>query len=250
MRMRPAPSPAHKRCSRSRPRMRRASAARREHRTALSAGAFPRPRALSGDGSRRSPVRAGPRVVAGSRPSVAAGGRTHARRRGARLLASAGPLPRPHRRAGPGNLSRWAPARPARWWRRRWRCSDQTASSLPAPAATTRSAPPMRPATSTSGPPTRKPSARPCWRRRRRASRRCRGDWPGPAAVVANGETASSRPATTTWPSPARWSSFRRMPRGAPLWAQPPAARVRERHGLETAAATLNRALDAALAGA
>ena len=40
------------------------------------------------------------------------------------------------------------------------------------------------------------------------------------------------------------------MPSDVERWAQPPQRMVRERHSLETAAATLGRALDAALAGA
>ena len=97
------------------------------------------------------------RVAAGPRPPVAAGGGSHAPRPrrsppGACWAAPSASLP-----SRPGSSSRWATARRARWWRRHWRRSGQTAPSLPAPAGTTPSAPPTPPATSTSGPPTRKP---------------------------------------------------------------------------------------------
>ena len=74
-------------------------------------------------------------------------------------------------------------------------------------------------------------------------------DWPGPAAVVANGETGLITPrnddvAFAGAVVELSTNAERRTTMGAAA-----AAWVRERHGLETAAATLNRALDAALAG-
>ena len=75
-------------------------------------------------------------------------------------------------------------------------------------------------------------------------------DWPGPAAVVADGETGLVTPrnddvAFAGAVVELTTNSERRRAMGAAA-----AARARDRHGLETAAATLDRALDAALAGA
>ena len=119
--------------------------------------------------------------------------------------------------------------------------------SSPASAGMTRSAPPTRPATSTHGLLTRKPSAWPCWRHPPPASRWWPRTGPAPAPSSPMARAGYSRPATTMWPSPARWSSSRRTPRGGGRWARPAATRVRDHHGLEAAAVTLQRALDAAL---
>ena len=75
-------------------------------------------------------------------------------------------------------------------------------------------------------------------------------DWPGPAAVVATGETGLITPrnddvAFAGAVVELSTNAERRRVMGAAA-----AAHVRERHGLETAAATLGRALDAAHAGA
>ena len=74
------------------------------------------------------------------------------------------------------------------------------------------------------------------------------GDWPGAAAIVAHGETGTIAPrhddvafAGAVVALAAKEEERRAMGARA-------AARVRERHGLEGAAATLDRALDAALA--
>ena len=75
-------------------------------------------------------------------------------------------------------------------------------------------------------------------------------DWPGPAAVIADGETGLITPrnddvAFAGAVVELSTNAERRRAMGAAA-----AAHVREHHGLETAAATLSRALDAAVAGA
>ena len=75
-------------------------------------------------------------------------------------------------------------------------------------------------------------------------------DWPGPAAVVADGETGLLTPRNDDVAFAGNvvdltTKTERRRAMGAAA-----AARVRDRHGLETAAAVLNRALAAARAGA
>ena len=73
-------------------------APRPERCTALQAVALPRSCALPGSRPRCRPACTRGSAAARPCPPVAAGGRTHAPRRHARLLAPAGPLARPHRR--------------------------------------------------------------------------------------------------------------------------------------------------------
>ena len=75
-------------------------------------------------------------------------------------------------------------------------------------------------------------------------------DWPGPAAIVADGETGLLTPRNDDVAFAGAVVDLSTDAKKRRVLGAAAAARVRDRHGLETAAATLQRALDAATAEA
>ena len=154
---------------------------------------------------------------------------------------------------GPAVAARSSSVRERRdgWWRRRWRRSGPTWRSSPARGRRMPCRRSMWLAISMSGPPIRRPSPWQCWRRRRRASRWWRRTGPAlPRWSSQGGETGLLTPrhddvAFAGAVVELSTNAEKRQALGAAALA-----RVQERHGIEGAAATLRRALDAALADA